>query len=347
MKILLLSFLMICLQHLLAAQNDIFSYNLNGKWKFAIGDNIRWADLNFDDSDWDIIRAPRSWEDEGFNGYNGYAWYRKSFTIPQELAGKPIYIRLGRIDDVDQVYCNGNLIGASGSFPPNYFTAYDVWREYKIPTQFIKYGVRNVIAIRVYDAQLEGGIVEGPLSIDIMDNALQPDYSLDGFWSFIPEDDPEFSNPAYSPKGWKQITVPAFWESQGFANYDGIGWYRKNFVLPKYLAGKDLVLLLGKIDDIDEAFINGYKIGNTGVIEEYPQNSRFDQEWQQLRGYYIPGGLLKENGENVIAVRVYDGYLNGGIWDGPIGLITQQKYQNFWKNVKKSKKSFLEWLFDR
>lgn len=340
-------FSIIIISSSLYAQDGLYTYSLQGKWKFAIGDNIRWAELNYDDSEWDIIRAPGSWEDEGFNGYNGYAWYRKSFTIPQELAGKPIYLKLGRIDDVDQVFCNGHLIGATGSFPPNYSSAYDAGRDYKIPGQFIKYGVRNVIAVRVYDAQLEGGIIEGPLKIEVIDNALTPDYALDGTWLFNPEDNPQFSSPDYSPADWNRITVPSFWETQGYNNYDGIAWYRKTFVLPKSLAGKDLVLLLGKIDDVDEAFINGYKIGNTGVIENPPQTSRFDQEWQQLRGYYIPGGLIKENGENVIAVRVYDGYLNGGIWDGPIGLITQSKYQSFWKSVKRSKKSFLEWLFDR
>ncbi len=35
--------------------------------------------IDFDDSKWDKITVPSSWENQGFRGYNGYAWYRVSF----------------------------------------------------------------------------------------------------------------------------------------------------------------------------------------------------------------------------------------------------------------------------
>src|SRR5687768_10787322 len=53
--------------------------NLRGTWKFSIGDNRKWADPKYVDNDWENIDVPSNWEDEGFNGYNGYAWYRKTF----------------------------------------------------------------------------------------------------------------------------------------------------------------------------------------------------------------------------------------------------------------------------
>ena len=31
-----------------------------------------WSDKNYDDSGWDVIFAPSAWENEGFNGYDGY-----------------------------------------------------------------------------------------------------------------------------------------------------------------------------------------------------------------------------------------------------------------------------------
>jgi sialate O-acetylesterase len=52
---------------------------------------------------------------------------------------------------------------------------------------------------------------------------------------------------------------------------------------------------------------------------------------------------LKPGEENVLAVRVYDGYLNGGIYEGPIGIITQDKYRKFWKD--RSKKNIWDLIF--
>lgn len=336
-------FLLICTA--VYPQKKFLSLDLKGSWKFSIGDDQTWAQPLFDDSQWESIYAPASWEDEGFHGYNGYAWYRKSFTIPQDAKGRPVYIELGRIDDADQVYCNGRLIGATGFFPPEYQTAYDQFRTYKIPGHFLNYNGRNVIAVRVYDAQLSGGMIEGPLRITILEGALIPEYSLEGYWSFTTGDQPEWAAPSFREAGWKQIVVPAKWESQGYAEYNGMAWYRKRFTLPEKLQGSSLVLLLGRIDDLDEAFINGVRVGSTGFINNNPSSSSIDQEWQQLRGYYIPAGVLKP-GENVVAVRVYDGFQDGGIYDGPVGLITQKRYQDYWKANKKERKSFFEWLFE-
>jgi len=50
-----------------------------------------------------------------------------------------------------------------------------------------------------------------------------------------------------------------------------------------------------------------------------------------LRAYFIPDHVLRPDSENIISVRVYDGFVDGGIYDGPIGLITQEKYRQFWR----------------
>ena len=52
----------------------------------------------------------------------------------------------------------------------------------------------------------------------------------------------------------------------------------------------------------------------------------------KFRAYYIPDGILMPGEENTISVRVYDGMVDGGIYDGPIGLITQDEYSEYWKN---------------
>ena len=118
------------------AVNEMFGVNeknyidLEGNWRFSIGDDTIWASPGYNDNNWEKIKVPATWEDQGFHGYNGYAWYRKTFEIPKEMIGNNFILNAGFIDDVDQTFINGRLVGMSGGFPPQYVTAYDAHREY-------------------------------------------------------------------------------------------------------------------------------------------------------------------------------------------------------------------------
>ncbi|HKJ43523.1 MAG TPA: beta galactosidase jelly roll domain-containing protein, partial [Sunxiuqinia sp.] len=135
--------------------------DLRGLWKFRIGDHLEWASPQYDDSDWGDIRVPARWENEGFRGYDGFAWYRTSIVLPASMEQKSIVLELGYIDDADEVYFNGVKIGQTGSFPPNFSTAYTALRKYQVPNDLVHYGQKNLISVRVYDAMLDGGIVSG------------------------------------------------------------------------------------------------------------------------------------------------------------------------------------------
>lgn len=313
--------------------------NLEGNWRFSIGDDSSWAFPDFNDKNWEKIKVPGSWEDQGFHGYNGYAWYRKTFDIPRELIGRNFILNIGFIDDVDQTFVNGKLVGMSGGFPPEYVTAYDAYREYYISKNILKEG-KNTIAIRVYDAQLSGGIVGGDAGLlPILSNSVQVAYldldiDLRGMWKINTGDISEWKNPDYDDKGWKEIFVPAFWETQGFKDYNGFAWYRMKFTLPEKYSDQKMVLMLGMIDDIDQTFVNGVLVGSIGDwnFDVLPTNFNQNSEWETIRGYYIPDDVLIPGKENTIAVRVYDGFMDGGIYKGPIGLITQKKYREYWEN---------------
>src|SRR5690606_24421104 len=108
----------ICVHLAFAAEPD--EKDLRGTWKFRIGDRQEWASPSFDDSDWDQIRVPARWENEGFRGYDGFAWYRKKVYLPTSLANKELVLEMGYVDDIDEVFINGIKIGQSGSFPPNF-----------------------------------------------------------------------------------------------------------------------------------------------------------------------------------------------------------------------------------
>ena len=339
----LVTFIIIADNVVVSCQSRDRVVNLKGKWQFNIGDDMKWALPSFDAKGWDEIYAPSAWENQGFYGYDGYAWYRKWFYCPVNLQGKSLEMQLGNIDDVDEAYLNGKLIGGTGFFPPKYKTAYDAWRNYPIPASYLNYGGNNVIAIRVFDAEQAGGIVNGELGVYVINDQPVPELDLSGQWKFMTGDRKEWKKPDFDDDSWSSIYVPSYWEVQGYQDYDGIAWYRKNFTIPDYMKNKKLVLVLGKIDDLDETYLNGVQIGSTGNIFFDPTESPLNDYYQKLRGYYIPDGVLLQNKENVIAVRVYDCYINGGIYSGPVGLMTQEKYSAYWKSHKK-KKSFWEWL---
>ncbi len=314
--------------------------NLKGFWKFSIGDNPEWKNPYFKDTDWEDIKVPSFWEDEGFNGYDGYAWYRKSFSISEKYVNHTLYLNLGYIDDVDEVYINGKLVGCSGSFPPFYRTSYYSERSYPIPASFLKSG-NNTIAVRVYDAELGGGINNGDIGF-YLNNTVPLKAGLEGYWKFVTGDNNQYKDINFDDSKWKSILVPGLWESQGYSGYDGFAWYRKKFKISGELIKQKLVLILGKIDDIDQVYINGKLVGSTGNFSEDPIN--VGDSYSKLRGYFLPQNLLNENGENVIAIRVYDNSYTGGIYQGPIGFTTQEGYTKFLRN--KPKESFWERLFN-
>lgn len=146
---------------------------LHFEWKFKTGDDSSWAEPGFDDSGWETIKAGMDWENQGFSTYDGFAWYRQKVVIPSslkkeaaEMGGLVLY--LGRIDDSDISYLNGEIIGQSGQMPPDYVTGYSVLRTYNIPMDKVKWDQENSIAVRVYDGGGGGGIVAGPISLSVI-----------------------------------------------------------------------------------------------------------------------------------------------------------------------------------
>ena len=57
---------------------------LDGPWRFQIGDNPQWADPGFDDSSWPTVTLGKPLAEQGVDTYSGYAWYRLRLQ-PQQL----------------------------------------------------------------------------------------------------------------------------------------------------------------------------------------------------------------------------------------------------------------------
>jgi len=140
--------------------------DLRGTWKFQLGDDIDWAEPKLSDKDWETIFVPARWEEEGYWGYDGYAWYRIRFPISKGVQDDPgfqqyrsLRLLLGKIDDVDQTWFNGRVVGQTGAFPDAFETAWRTQRAYILPEDLIRWGADNVLAIRQDNDDLFGFIV--------------------------------------------------------------------------------------------------------------------------------------------------------------------------------------------
>jgi len=208
----------------------------------------------------------------------------------------------------------------------------------------------NVIAVRVYDEGQDGGIVSGD-EIGIYydnDNSLLS-FDLSGKWKFSTYREPDITEKSFDDDHWKTIMVPASWESQGYPNHDGYGWYRKEFNFPQNISHEDLYLSMGKIDDLDKVYLNGKLIGRTEDLDSYNRFTRSDA-WRMYRLYRIPEHLIET--KNIIVVEVYDYQQRGGIYEGPIGIIThknahelqERNEDEYWpNNVRSIFNSIFNW----
>lgn len=113
----------------------------------------------------------------------------------------------------------------------------------------------------------------------------------------------QYIQPGYDDSGWEEVTLPGVWENAGHADFDGLAAYRISFTLPPGSAGKEAVLHLPAIDDIDSTYINGQFIGTHRV-------------WNELRTYKIGPGVLKD-GKNMLTIWVEDGQGGGGLNNDP------------------------------
>jgi sialate O-acetylesterase len=318
---------------------------LSGYWKFSIGDDLNWANPDFDDKEWDEIRVPSPWEHQGYGDYNGFAWYRKTIHIGELDRDEAAYLVFGRIDDVDEVYLNGKLLSGTGQLPPDYKSAYNYGRKYVLPRDLIKANDNNTIAIRVYDSYMEGGIINGPVGIFIDDNYQYLDFDLSGEWKFHLGDNRQWKKSEFDDEIWESVVVPREWEAQGYFDYDGYAWYRKEFVLPEDLKKGKIYLSLGKIDDEDWVYLNGKKIADVFDLNKNGEYPRRGMEYNARRIYEIPQNVINKEGVNVLAVRVNDTQMRGGIYEGPIGIMKEKNMKEY-RRRHHSSQSLWDFILD-
>ena len=122
---------------------------LNTDWRFHLGDEPGADFMGWDDRAWRQVTLPHDWSVEhpfdrshaSGTGYlpGGTAWYRKHFTLPEDVAGQRVRFTFGGVYKHARVWINSNYLGAR-AYGYSTFT-YDV-------SDFIRPG-ENVISVRV------------------------------------------------------------------------------------------------------------------------------------------------------------------------------------------------------
>ena len=155
----------LCAQTIDLQRDRISLAESHGLWRFHPGDDSRWADPNFNDSAWPLLRSDSSWSEQGYRGYSGFAWYRFTVLLPP---GHDQYaIGIPRLVTSYEVFAGGRQIGSFGGMPPREQTLLCTNQVFALPP--MPFGGPLLIAIRVwhwpYWAGVLGGGPAGPLRL--------------------------------------------------------------------------------------------------------------------------------------------------------------------------------------
>ncbi len=115
----------------------------------------------FNDTGWSQIKVGY-WEEQGFENYDGVAWYRLKFDMPPKPACNAAELLFEGVDEEAWVWLNGEYIGQHTLGPSGWNKpfALDVTRE-------IRWDTSNTLIVRVFDSAKLGGIYK-PVKIAIL-----------------------------------------------------------------------------------------------------------------------------------------------------------------------------------
>ena len=120
-------------------------YTINDGWKFAKGSPFEAQLTGCDDSSWETVNIPHTWNDKdaddetpGF--YRGPVWYRKQLFIDKSQEGRRAVIYFEGVNQEVRFYLNGQFVGEHKGGYTRF--CFDI-------TPHLRYGQENLFAIYV------------------------------------------------------------------------------------------------------------------------------------------------------------------------------------------------------
>lgn len=149
MNFMVRSFILCCVSLFISlaisAGSPQVTYSLNEFWKFSKIDSPANQLVGIDDSEWEKVDLPHTWNKEDANDdipeyFRGVGWYRKSILISEDKKDKLVYIRLSAANQDTEFFVNGQSVGRhAGGYTAFCF---DI-------TNYIQFGALNQFAIKV------------------------------------------------------------------------------------------------------------------------------------------------------------------------------------------------------
>jgi sialate O-acetylesterase len=123
-------------------------------------------------------------------------------------------------------------------------------------------------------------------------------------WDSVDLGDMAFANPAFKDTLWREITLPARFDTLALGDFDGAVWLRKEFMLTQL--PNQLELVIGAVDDMEQVFLNGTRVGGVTRLGHHAET----------RIIPLPRHLLR-HGRNLIAIKAIDTH-GLGLVHGPL-----------------------------
>ncbi|HLI58153.1 MAG TPA: beta-galactosidase [Solirubrobacteraceae bacterium] len=300
-------------------------------WQFRFGTPE--AQPGYDDATWTLADHPTTTnptkpvttpvlyaDDYGF--HQGFVWYRGHFTATGGETGITLTAGEGS-HGAFSVWLNGVFLGSNTS-------GSEAAKEtFAFPKAALKVGQDNVVAVLVQSSgHDEDGVYSSALPSDgqkaprgllgaSLDGSSAPvTWRLQGNQGGENLQDPVRGHlnatglygtnagwdlPGDPGLGWRGVSVPDSWARRGLPA--GIGWYRTSFALHEGSGGYEPIAVqlgndvvgggAGHADFRAFIFVNGYLMG------------QYDNVLGPQHRFYIPAGIVNDNGSNTLAIAVW------------------------------------------
>ena len=300
-----------------------------------------YAASDFDDTEWADIEIGRPWVEQGYANYEGGAWYRAKFTIAADHV-RPVQMYIEGKYRTIEVYVNGRATSFYGSVniteqPLIVDIGPTAVRDGENTVALYVYGGTNMTSIdriNVYQPifdwaspslvkgadQQYSSYANSPVVVPYSHKKVS---KVPTQWKFRLDErlderrlnpllDREYAAPGFDDAEWADIKIGQAWEAQGYAGYNGGAWYRTQIKVDAK-EGQPVHLAFGGVDQHATVYVNGHWVGEHNT-------------WSRPFILDISDQIIL-NGENTIALYVFDGEGMGGIY-GTVQVLRPTKEEN-------------------
>lgn len=137
-------------------------------------------------------------------------------------------------------------------------------------------------------------------------------------WRYRIGDNASWKDPVVDISGWARIALPGVLPVALESTSDRVVWFRAEIPKSRIPDAPGLAVLLGRIQEADETFVNGLDIGKTGTILETARDYVGAGSSLVTRVYEIPPQAFSGPGPLVLALRVQSVSYAPGPTRGPL-----------------------------